>query len=104
MYRIGALPEDRQTDAPQRVDETLALGAQRAVGFHDAFDGGGHLVLRYRRPDHLTEGGKTIGRATQADLIPLLAMLIDAEDADVAHVVVAAGVHAAGHLDLDLAQ
>jgi len=31
-------------------------------------------------------------------------MLVDAEDADVADVVMPAGIHAAGHLDLDVAQ
>ena len=35
---------------------------------------------------------------------PLLAFLVDAEDADVAHVVVAAGVHAPGDLDAHVAE
>ena len=39
----------------------------------------------------------------QGDLVELLALLIDAQDADVAHVVVAAGVDAAADLDLQLA-
>ncbi len=50
------------------------------------------------------ERGEAVGRAAEGDLVPLLAVLIDAEDADVPDVVVAAGIHAAGHLDLDLAQ
>ena len=50
------------------------------------------------------ERGEAAGRAAEGDLVPLLAVLIDAQDADVPDVVVAAGIHAAGHLDLDLAE
>ena len=38
-----------------------------------------------------------------SELVVLLALLLDAQDADVADVVVAAGVDAAGDLDLQLA-
>src|SRR5207302_1895699 len=41
--------------------------------------------------------------AADLDLVPLLAVLIHAEDADVAHVVVAARVHAAGNVQIELA-
>ena len=37
------------------------------------------------------------------ELVEFLALLVDAEDADVADVVMAAGVDAAGDLDLELA-
>ena len=41
--------------------------------------------------------------ATDGDLVPLLAVLIDAQNADVADMVMAAGVHAAGDVELDVA-
>jgi hypothetical protein len=43
-------------------------------------------------------------RAAQRDLVPLLAVLVDAQDADVAAVVVAAAVDAAADVQVDLAQ
>ena len=41
-----------------------------------------------------------VGRAAERDLVGLLAGALEAEDADVADVVMAAGVDAAGDLDL----
>src|SRR5947207_6509348 len=104
MRRIGALLEGRKAHAAQRVDEALALGTQRAIQLDDSLDGRCDFALRYRGTDDLTERGEAVRRAAEGDLVPLLAVLVDAEDADVADVVVAAGVHAAGHLDLDIPQ
>src|SRR5258708_611170 len=95
MRRISALPERLEADAAQRINEALAVRAQLAVALDDALEGGRHLVLRHRWADDLTEGGEAVGRAAEADLVPLLAVLVDAEDADVADVMVPAGVHAA---------
>src|SRR3974390_1238066 len=104
MCRIGALPERRQPDPPHGVDEALAVLTQLAIGLDDPLESDRHLVLRDRGADHLTERGEAVGRAAEAYLVPLLAVLVDAEDADVADGVMAAGVHATGHLDLDLAE
>ena len=65
-----------------RIDD--AVGAEAGAG-----DGGQGRVLR--------------AGAAEQELIVLLAALLDAEDADVADVVVAAGVDAAGDLDLEVA-
>ena len=64
--------------------------------------------LRYflgieRGSDHLADGGLVALLAADGDLVPLLIILVDAEDADVGHVVVAAGVHAAGDVERDVA-
>ncbi len=59
------------------------------------------LILRHRRTDHMAQAARLARRAADGDLIPLLAVLIHAQDADVTDVMVAAGVHAAGHLQLD---
>src|SRR2546430_9721183 len=104
MRRIGALPEGPEAHAAQGVDEAFALGAQGAIHLDHSLDGRRDFVLRHRRTDDFTERGEAVRRAAEGDLVPLLAVLVDAEDADVADVVMAAGVHAAGHLDLDVAQ
>src|SRR4029077_1369435 len=99
MCRIGARGERRDADAPHGVNEALVFGAQRPIALDDALDCPGDLALPHRRPDDLAERGEAVGGAAEADLVPLLAVLVDAEDADVADVVVAAGVHAARYLD-----
>src|ERR1700683_1949449 len=104
MCRIGALPEGVEPDAAHGVDEAFTFRTHRPVHLDDALDGGGALVLAHRRADHLTECGEAVGRAAETDLVPLLAVLIDTEYADVPDMVMAAGIHAAGHLDLKLAQ
>src|SRR5579863_439617 len=104
MYRIGALPERLESDTAQRVDETLTLVAHSAIGLDNPFDGARHLVPRQRRTYHLAECREAVGRAAKGELIPLLTALLDAEDPDVADMMVAAAVHAARDLDLDLAE
>src|SRR5579862_417306 len=104
MRRIGGFLEGLESDAPQRVDETLAVAAQVPIALDDALDGDGHLRLRHGGTDDLAERGDAGCRAAEADLVPLLAVLVDAQHTNVADVVMAAGIHAAGHLQLDLAQ
>src|SRR6266436_2535138 len=104
MRRIGALPEGRQAHAAERVDEAFTLGAQRAIRLDDTLDGRCDIVLPYRRTDDFTQRSEAVRRAAERNLVPLLAMLVDAEDADVADVVMPARIHAAGHLYLDVAQ
>src|SRR5215475_4982521 len=101
MCRIGVLPEGREPDAAHGVDEAFLLGAQRSIDVHDALDRGGDLTLRYRRSDDFTERGEAVGRAAETDLVPLLAMLVDAQHADMPDVVMPAGIHASRHLELD---
>src|SRR5271170_1471283 len=104
MCRIGALPERVESEATHGVDEAFTFRTQPAVHLDDALDGRGDLVLAHRRADHLAECGEAVGRAAEADLVPLLTVLIDTEHADVSDMVMAAGIHAAGHLDLKLAE
>src|SRR5215469_4567300 len=100
MCRIRALPERLEAEAAHRVDEALALLAQVAVGLDDALDSRCNLVLRHRGTDHFAKCGVAVRRAAEADLVPLLAVFVDAEDADVTDVMVTTGIHAARHLDL----
>src|SRR5690606_3234610 len=46
----------------------------------------------------------TAGVPAQRNLVELLTLLVHAEDANVPHVVVTAGIHAAGNVQIDLAQ
>ena len=69
--------------------------------------------MRLDRIDHLGGGkaladdvadrGALVARAAERDLVELLALPVDAENADVAGMVVAAGIDAAGDLDLQRA-
>ena len=45
-----------------------------------------------------------VGTAADRDLIELLAVLLDAENADVADMVMAAGIDAAGNIDVQAAE
>src|SRR5258706_2577689 len=47
-----------------------------------------HVGLRHRRPDHRAQRCIGPGGAPDGDLVPLLAALIHAENADVSHVMV----------------
>src|SRR4051812_40978686 len=102
--RIDAFLERLHTQATYRVDEQLLIEAPLPIDLDDARNGFGHLALPDRRPDHLAERGAAVDRAAERKLVPLLAVLIDAKNADVTDMVVTAGVHAAGDLDLDIAQ
>src|SRR3990170_75582 len=100
---IDRLLEAIHADAAVSVDEALAGLADRAVLFDRALDriddpglveaGAGYLGLR----------GFLVARAAEQQLVAFAALPVDAEDADVACVMVAAGVDAAADLDLELA-
>ena len=51
-----------------------------------------NLVGRDRRADQAAQGGVLVGAAAEGNLIEFFALLIDAEDADMPHMVVATGV------------
>ena len=72
------------------------------IDVDDLRDHLGALRRRQTTADDLADRGRCPG-CRRADLVPLLAVLVDAEDADVADVVVAAGVHAAGDVERNVA-
>src|SRR3546814_4578147 len=73
------------------------------IGVHDALDAVGNLVARQRTAHALAHRRAVGRRAAEHHLVPLLATLVDAEDADVADAVLAAAVHATAHGDADRA-
>ncbi len=118
---VGGGLEGLDADAAHGVDEVLVLlaagaagglGRQRlalvAVGGQQCLDHAGHLGRAEGRPDDLAGHGRArqVGAvgAAERDLVPLPAVLVHAQDADVAAVVVAAGVDAAADVQVDLAQ
>src|SRR5580692_8470511 len=105
MRLIDPLLEWFDTDAPHRVDKALIVTtALSDVDLEQPRDGVGHLLFRHRRADDIPQRRRSGGRSADGDLVPLLAVLIDPENANVADVMMAAGIHAARHLDLDRAQ
>src|SRR5690348_17820340 len=101
---IDALLERLEPQSAHGVEETLVLVAVLDVDVDQSRDDVGHVVRREGRSDHLAERRRLALRTADRDLIPLLAVLIDPEHADVAHAVVAAGVHAAGNIQVDIAE
>src|SRR2546425_459644 len=100
---INAFLERFDADALHHVDEALGFAvALLQIGLDEALDDVGDIGAREGRSDHFS---KRSGRLIPADLdlVPLLAVLVDAEDADVPDVVVAAGVHAARDVQVELA-
>src|SRR5688572_2404794 len=103
LLTVNALLEGREAQALHGIHEALVLVAQLQVGADEVLDHVGHLRRLERRADHLAQARAVALRAADRDLVPLRAVLVDAEDADVADVVVAAGVHAPRDVEVELA-
>src|SRR5436190_6480575 len=109
---IDAFLEGLEADAMHHVDEALGFAvAPLEVAGDELLDHVGDVGPRERGPDHLAQrrarrdfagAGLSLVPA-DLDLVPLLAVLIDAEDADVADVVVPAGIHASRNVEVELA-
>src|SRR3954468_21824020 len=98
---INALLEGFDAEALYGVHEQL-FGplAQRQIGFHDVLDDVGDLVELDTGADQIAECGTLVGAPADGDLVDLLAVLLDAENADMTDMVMAAGVDAAGDVDV----
>ena len=80
-----------------------AVVAQSQIGVDDGFDGIDDPFRREAAPGDVADRAALVGAAAQCQLVALDAGLFQAEDPDVADVVVAAGVNAARDLDLEVA-
>src|SRR5262245_14179657 len=106
---INGFLEGLDADAVHDGDEALGVAvAAGEVAVDEFLDDVRHLRARERRADDLAERRADAGLhfalvAADLDLVPLLAALVDAENADVAYVMVPTGVHAARDVDVDLA-
>src|SRR5207245_261180 len=82
---IDALLEGLGADAPVGVDEALTVAAAVEIGRDQGVHRLDHLVRRHGGPEDRAECGLAeIDVATQAELVELDAVLVDAQDADVA--------------------
>src|SRR3954471_11643263 len=107
---IDAFLERFNADAVHYVDEALGFAvAMLEVAVDQALDDPRYVRARERRTNdpaqrraYFTDARFTLITA-DLDLVPLLAVLVDAEDADMADVVMAAGVHAARDVEVELA-
>src|SRR5579871_4991602 len=101
---IDCLLESFRAEAAHGVDETLRFAvANVQVPADEPLDDIGNLGRGERAAEHFAERRVLALRAADLDLIPLLTVLVDAEDAYVADVVVAAGVHATRNIEVELA-
>src|SRR5258708_3024091 len=97
------------SDAMHHVDEALGLAvAALEIALDQPLDHVGHLRAREGWPDHLAQGSLRAGAnfalvTADLDLLPPLAVLTATENADMPHVVSAACVHAAGNVEIELA-
>src|SRR6266702_8112608 len=98
---IDALLERFDTEALYRVDEQLLRPlAQSQISFHDVLDDVGNLVELDAGADQIAKRGALVGTAADGDLVDLLAVLLDTENADMADMVMATGIDAAGDVDV----
>ena len=107
-HRLSGDPKRIGTQAAHRVHKAFAGLSKFNIGLQQGFDGLGHFDGCKRWPQHLARLGwsadvTAIG-ASQSDLVPLLSVFVDAQNANVAAVVVAAGVDATADVQVNRAQ
>src|SRR6266568_6752442 len=95
--------ERRETEAPIGFNKALARLALRQIDGDDLVDGFRHMLCRQSGAQKFAEREFFGGVAANGDLIRLLAFFLEAENADMGDVMMAAGVDAAGHFDIQLA-
>src|SRR5262249_36989454 len=90
---IERLLERRGTDTAVGVDKTFAgIEPKAEIGIDDLLDGIGDLFRGEAAADDLADRGVLVGRAAERHLVELGALLLHAQYADMADMVVAAGV------------
>src|SRR5262245_41351155 len=91
MSGIDPLLERLDADTFDGIDEQLVRPlAQLKIAGGDVLDYVGDLAIRHRRTQNRAELCALVGAAADGDLVILLAVLLDAENADVPDVMVAA--------------
>src|SRR5690606_3376653 len=102
LSAIDSLLARAHADPPVSVEEPLAGLAYVAIALDRAFHRIDHAVLVEAGAGDFGLRGVLVARSAEQELVVLLALPVDAEDADMAGVMVAAGVDAAADLDLQL--
>ena len=78
------------------------MSRQADVGLDDPLDRVGDLVRAEAASDNLADRGVLVAGAAEGDLVEFGALLLDTEDADMADMVMAASIDAAGDFQLQL--
>src|SRR5690606_10604870 len=97
---IDALLERVDSDTAEGIEEGFFFGALLDVDANQLFDHVSHLLLGKGGAKDLRQCRVTACTATDGHLVELLTFLVHAENADMANVMVAAGVHAAGNVQI----
>jgi hypothetical protein len=79
---IGSGLKGFDADAVEGVDEALVGMAMSKIDADQAFDGIRHLGGGEGAADHIADARLIALAAAERDLVPLLSVLVDAEDAD----------------------
>src|SRR5262249_4551893 len=96
--------EGRGTDAAIGGQEIFVLpGADLQISVDDAFDRIDDFIRRKAGSGDFADSAILVARAAERDLIGFNSLLLEAENADMANVMMAAGIDAAGNLDLQVA-
>ena len=102
---IDALPEWFDAGSLDGIDEQLVRPiAQLNIGRCNILDDVGHLRTGHRGTEQHAKPGVFVSLAAERDLIKLFTIFLDPENADVADMVMAAGVDAAGNVDVQPAE
>src|SRR5581483_8364592 len=98
---IDPLPERFDAEPLHRIDKKFVRAlAQRKISFDDVLDHVGDFRKRNRRTDQNAKFGILVGTAADGDLIEFLAVLLHAENADMANMMMAACVDTTGNVDM----
>ena len=100
---VCSVVKNFDADAVEGVDEAFVGIPVRDIGRDQALDHGGHFGGGKGAADHFADAGIVALTPAERDLVPLFAVLIDAENADGAEVMMAAGVHAPGDVEFQFA-
>src|SRR5262245_17771331 len=102
---IDSLLEWFDADAFDRIEKNLVRPlTQLQVGSNNVFDDVRHFGIRHRRTDQRAKLGILVGAPADGHLEVFLAVLLDAKEADVTDVVVAAGIDATRDVDMEPAK
>src|SRR5476651_1197336 len=100
--RIDALLERFDADAPDGVEEDfIRPRAQLKISRNDILHDIRHFCIRNGGSEQCTELGILVGTAADRDLEILLAVLLHAEQPDMAHVMVSARIDASRNIDVE---
>src|SRR3569832_1209340 len=102
LFLIGDVLERLHADAAIGVEEALARLAHFQIVVHHPLHHVRDLMLAEARPHDVADARVFRARAAELELVVLHALLVDAQDADMARMMMPAGIDAAADLDLQL--